>query len=213
MLVESSGNALWNAIFTLPLDKIRASPTLRAELISTFFFEPEPYIRRVIFLTTSHRGSKLALQPGVRLGIGLIRQNNPLRPIWTELTDTNGPTVFQPSFRKHALSSADGLEAENPMLMALDAQQIAHDVAYHSIIANIHHQRTPEKISDGFVHYRSAHLNGAASEHIVSAGHGCEANPEVIDEVRRVLHVHLAELSQVADSSHENLRLPQNQSY
>ena len=137
MLVEPSGDALWNAIFTQSIDQIRTSPALHAELLNTFFFEPEPYVRRVIFLTTSHRGSKLGAQPGVRLGIGLIRQNNPLRPIWTELEATNGLTVFQPWFRQHALSSADGLEAENPMLMALDAQRIANDVVYHSIIANI----------------------------------------------------------------------------
>jgi hypothetical protein len=105
--------------------------------------------------------------------------------------------VFQPWFRQHALSSADGLEAENPMLMALDGQRIANDVAYHSIIANIHHQGTPEKISDGFVHCRSAHLDGASSERIVTAGHICEANPEVIDEVRRILYVHLAEQNSV----------------
>jgi hypothetical protein len=210
MLVESSGNVLWNATFTQPLDRICASPTLRAELLDTFFFEPEPYLRRVIFLTTSHRGSKLAIQPGVRLGIGLIRQNNPLRPIWTELEATNGLSVFQPWFRQRALSSADGLEAENPMLMAIDSQRIANDVAYHSIIANISHQRTPEKISDGFVHYRSAHLDGAASEHIVTAGHGCEANPEVIDEVRRILHVHLAGLNSVLGLSPQDPDITEN---
>jgi pimeloyl-ACP methyl ester carboxylesterase len=204
MLVEPSGNALWNAIFTQPIDRIRTSPTVRAELLSTFFFEPEPYVRRVIFLTTSHRGSKLGAHPGVRLSVGLIGQNNPLRPIWTELEAINGLTVFQPGFRQRALSSVDGLEVQNPMLMALDAQRIAHDVAYHSIIANIHHQRTPEKMSDGFVHYRSAHLSGAASECIVTAGHVCEANVEVIAEVRRILHVHLARLKPVLGPSPEN---------
>jgi hypothetical protein len=213
MLVEPSGNALWNAIFTLPIDQIYASPALRAELVSTFFFEPEPYVRRVIFLTTSHRGSKLATQPGVRLGVELIRQNNPLRPIWTELEANNGLPVFQTWFRRRALSSADGLEAENPILMALDAQPIANDVAYHSIIANIHHRRTPETISDGFVHYRSAQLEGAASERIVTAGHVCEANPEVIDEVRRILHLHLTALNLVSGAACPNPCVLQNQSH
>jgi hypothetical protein len=204
MLVEPSGNALWNSIFTQPIDHIRTSPALRAELLRTFFFEPEPYVRRVIFLTTSHRGSKLGARPGVRLGVGMIRQNNPLRPIWAELEAANGPTIFQPRYRKHALSSTDGLEAENPMLMALHAQRIAKDVAYHSIIANIHHLRTPEKITDGIVHYRSAYLGGAASERIVAAGHVCEANVEVIDEVRRILHVHLAELHPITGAFAED---------
>ena len=37
MLVERSGNALWNAVFTVPIDQIQASVALRAELVDTFF--------------------------------------------------------------------------------------------------------------------------------------------------------------------------------
>ena len=81
------------------------------------------------------------------------------------------------------------------MLMALDDQPIAPTVAYHSIIANIRHHKTPEKMSDGFVNYRAADLDGAASERIVSAAHGCEADPEVIDEVRRILYLNLGKLN------------------
>ena len=149
--------------------------------------------QRTIFVTTAHRGSKIGLHPGLRLGISLIRRNNPLRPIWAELEATNGQTVFQPYVRGRALSNADGLEADNPILLALDAQPIAPGVAYHLIIANIRHKATPENINDGFVDYQSAHLDGAASERIVTATHVCEADCEVIDEVQRILHVHLAE--------------------
>ena len=172
MLVQSSDEALWNAIFTQSIAEIPTTIRLRTKLAETFFFKPEPYIRRMIFLTTGHRGSRWGAQPGVRFSINLIRRNNPLRAIWAELKATSGPAVFQPSLRNQALSSADGLEAENPMLMALDDRPIAPTVAYHSIIANIRHQKTPEKMSDGFVSYRSAHLDGAASERIVSAAHG-----------------------------------------
>jgi hypothetical protein len=44
MLVEPSGDALWNAIFTQSIDQIRTSPALHAELLNTFFFKPEPYV-------------------------------------------------------------------------------------------------------------------------------------------------------------------------
>jgi hypothetical protein len=43
------------------------------------------------------------------------------------------------------------------------------------------------------VDYASAHLDGAASECIVAASHFCEADPEVIAEVRRILTVYSAE--------------------
>jgi hypothetical protein len=164
-----------------------------AQLAEAFYFQPEPYVQRVIFVATAHRGNQAGAHPLARFGIGLIQRNNPLRPIWAELEDANGPTLFQPHLRNRALSCADGLEAENPMLMALAAQPISPDVAFHSIIANIRHKPTMEKICDGVVDYRSAHIDGAVSERIVTATHLCEADSEVINEVRQILHVHLGE--------------------
>jgi len=86
------------------------------------------------------------------------------------------------------------MRADSPLLAAIDAQPIAPGVAYHSIIATIHPKLPREAMTDGFVRYTSAHLDGTTSESIVSAAHVCvEADPEVIAEVRRILHLHLAE--------------------
>ena len=54
MLVQSSDDTLWNAIFTQSITEIPTTTRLRTELAEIFFFEPEPYIRRMIFLTTGH---------------------------------------------------------------------------------------------------------------------------------------------------------------
>jgi len=193
MLVQPSGDALWNAVFTRPVNEINTTPELLTDLAAMFFFQPEPYVRRVIFVTTAHRGGRLAGNPLVRLGVKLIRRDNPLHPVWALLEAANGRAVFQPFFRHRTPSSIDGMEAENPLLMAIHAQAIAPKVTYHSIIANIRRGSTPEKMNDGLVSYLSAHLDGAASEHIVSANHGCEANLAVIAEVRRILHTNLTE--------------------
>ncbi len=194
MLVQSSGDELWNAVFARPISEILAPPELRAELAAMFFYQPEPYVRRIIFATTAHRGGKLAAHPKARLGVRLIRGNKPLRSTWNLLQVANSEAVFQPFFQNRSLSSIDGMAAGNPLIMAVDAQSIAPEVAYHSIIANIHAGLPPEKISDGLVSYASAHINGAASEQIVTAGHSCEANPEFIAEVRRILMLHLSEI-------------------
>jgi hypothetical protein len=193
LLVQSSGAALWDSIFARPMEQVHASPALRDELAAMLLFEPEPYIHRVLFVTTAHRGGNLARQPGVRLGVELIRRHNPLRSAWDELRAANGPDVFQPYFRDRVLGSIDGMQADSPLIEAIAAQPIAPGVAYHSIIATIHPGLAPEKMTDGFVRYTSAHLDGALSERIVSATHVCEADPEVIAEVRRILHLHLAE--------------------
>jgi hypothetical protein len=79
------------------------------------------------------------------------------------------------------------------LLRAIDRQPFAPGLPYHSIIGNTRRAASLEQMSDGFISYRSAHLDGAASEQIVTTNHRCEANPEVIAEVRRILLVHLAE--------------------
>ena len=197
MLAAPSGAAIWNAVFAQPLEQIQARPELRADLADAFFYQPEPYVRRVIFVATGHRGSKLAKQPGLRLGVELIRRNNPLRQVCAELEAVNSPLVFQPFFRNRVPSSIDGMQANDPLLVALAAQPISPRVAYHSIIASRRRRllQPIEKSSDGLVNYSSTHLDGAVSECIVSASHMCEANPAVIAEVQRILTLHVSELA------------------
>ena len=174
---------------------MQSSPEQRARLISTLFYEPEPYVKRVIFVTTGHRGSEAAEWPfGVRLGVDLIGWKSPSRAERVELVAANGRAVFQPFLRNRPLSAFDGMREESPLLRAIDRQPFAPGLPYHSIIGNIRRAASPEQMSDGFISYRSAHLDGAASEQIVAVNHRCEANPEVIAEVRRILLVHLAEL-------------------
>ena len=57
-----------------------------------------------------------------------------------------------------------------------------------------HHRGPPRPAraggSDGLVPYESAHLDGVASESLVSSGHLCQDHPAVIREVRRILAEH-----------------------
>jgi pimeloyl-ACP methyl ester carboxylesterase len=195
MLVQSSGQNIWNAIFTQPLEQVQSSPERRARLSSSLFYEPEPYVKRVIFVTTGHRGSEAAEWPfGVRLGVDLVTWKSPSRAEHAELVAANGRAVFQPFLRNRPLSAFDGMREDSPLLRAIDRQPFAPGLPYHSIIGNTRRAALLDHMSDGFISYRSAHLDGAASEQIVAVNHRCEANPEVIAEVRRILLVHLAEL-------------------
>jgi len=52
--------------------------------------------------------------------------------------------------------------------------------------------RTPvEEGDDGVVEYKSAHIDGVESELIVRSGHSTQATPATIEEVRRILLLHL----------------------
>lgn|GEM_PF-4581236 len=41
------------------------------------------------------------------------------------------------------------------------------------------------------VKYTSAHIAGVESELVVRSGHSCQGNPTTIEEVRRILLMHL----------------------
>jgi hypothetical protein len=79
----------------------------------------------------------------------------------------------------------------NPAIRTLASLPIAPGVRIHSIIA-MKAGGTLADGGDGFVSYRSAHLDGVASEVIVESGHSVQGNPEAIEEVRRILLEHLA---------------------
>ena len=64
------------------------------------------------------------------------------------------------------------------------------DVTFHSIIGS--NRPAPlEQTTDGIVPYRSAHLDGVASELVVRSDHGVQKAPLAIQEVRRILYEHL----------------------
>ena len=45
-----------------------------------------------------------------------------------------------------------------------------------------------ENSTDGVVPYRSAHLDGAASEKVIAGWHDIQERPDAILELRRILH-------------------------
>ncbi len=47
-----------------------------------------------------------------------------------------------------------------------------------------------EEGDDGVVEYKSAHIDGVESELIVRSSHSTQAEPQTIEEVRRILYVH-----------------------
>jgi hypothetical protein len=97
--------------------------------------------------------------------------------------------------RGEILTSVDSQSPDNPVLKALAKLPVAPGVTAHSIIA-VEGEGDPTKGNDGVVTYASAHLDGVASEFIVRDQHSCQGNPLVIEEVRRILLVHLASLQQ-----------------
>lgn len=77
-------------------------------------------------------------------------------------------------------------------------------VTAHSIIA-VQGDGNPEDGADGIVMYKSAHIDGVASEKVVNSGHSTQGHPETIREIKRILmeHVMGSQLTGTAVSSRD----------
>lgn len=93
-------------------------------------------------------------------------------------------------------TSITNMNPSNRFIQALASMPIAEGVITHSIIA-VQGDGPPENCADGIVMYRSAHIEGVASEKVVRSGQSVQRNPETIQEVKRILMEH-AEQAAVA---------------
>lgn len=84
-------------------------------------------------------------------------------------------------------SSVDNMRPDSTFTVTLASIPIDPHVIAHSIIPVLG-GAPPEGQNDGVVEYSSAHLEGVASEFVVyHSGHSTQANPETIQETRRIL--------------------------
>jgi pimeloyl-ACP methyl ester carboxylesterase len=190
VMVQDSRSRLWESVSDRPVDRVLGPPEAREVLREAFFYERVPEVRRVVFIATPHRGSRLDQGKINRIGSRLIRHVDPLQEAYKAILASNDPDFFKEAFRSGLATSVDQLAWDHPRLVALNELGVHPSVPYHSIIAD---RRDPPLAggTDGIVPYDSAHLVGALSEALVSGGHLCQADPQVIAEVRRILVEHL----------------------
>jgi pimeloyl-ACP methyl ester carboxylesterase len=187
MMVVESGTRLWSDVSDRPFDELVGEPDDRNMFGQVLLVKPLPGVRRVVFIATPHRGSRLDGGWMQSLGSRLVRRTDPMRSACDRLIACNDRGFFKADFRHGLPSSIDELQWEAPFLKGLFELSPSPDVKLHSIIAVRPDRR---ERTDGLVSYASAHLDGASSELVISAGHLCQDHPEVIREVRRVLLEH-----------------------
>ncbi|WP_165065767.1 esterase/lipase family protein [Paludisphaera rhizosphaerae] len=187
-MTVSSGDELWQLNSDQSFDDILGPPDVLAQLRRLLFFEPEPFVKRVVFLATPHRGSDLGKNLIGRVSTSFISDPDYIHKLLSQLVKDN-PDAFNRKFRRFP-TSIETLATDSPILTAILDMKPATDVAYHSIIGSIRPDDR-RQTTDGVVPYRSSHLDGVASEKIVRSDHGVQKDPLAIREVRRILHEHL----------------------
>lgn len=188
-MVVESGDGFWQLNTDRPFDERLQGPTkVLDELKRYMFFQPLPFVRRVVFLGTPHRGSDLSRGFVGRVSAGLINDPDHIADLLAQIVKQN-PGAFDRRHFRRLPSSIETLETNGDMLLALLAMKPGPGVAFHSIIGSL--RPVPLKnTTDGIVSYSSSHFDGAASEVIVRSDHGVQANPLAILEVRRILLEH-----------------------
>ena len=170
----------------------------RELLTHALLIKPLPFVRRVIFIATPHRGSYQALGMLGRIGSWLVTMPGRFTKLSVDMLTLQekglfvGPMTGIPT-------SIDNMNPTNRFILGLSASPIADGVIAHSIVG-VEGGGPPALGGDGVVKYSSAHIDGVASEKIVNSAHSMQGNPETIQEVKRILIEH-------ANISTSNIRL------
>jgi pimeloyl-ACP methyl ester carboxylesterase len=193
LVVRKGGEELWKQFTDTPPEKLKISAPAKDHLLKIVNFEPREDIRRVVFVATPHQGSQLAMNPFAEFFSNMVRLPN--------LFTSGERLVMVNSIRNNLrdlfvapANSIRFLRAKSPLLLAILKLPMSKQVTYHSVIGDQGKGDTPHS-SDGVVPYWSSHLPNAKSEKVVPSGHGANEDPEGIEEIRRILRLHLLESS------------------
>ncbi len=175
LMISYSDGSLWPKLME------QKSPYLH----SLVQFKPVPFVSRVIFMATPHKGAYMASQWTGRLGDRLISfPKYFLRKVAQSLQSLGLPVNAIPS-------GIDNLAPNSTFMQRLNKLRMAN-VPFHSIIGNKEKAGEPGG-SDGIVPYWSSHFPGEQSELIVKSGHSVQNKMRTIEEVRRILLLHAKE--------------------
>ena len=94
--------------------------------------------------------------------------------------------------KKIRFDSITNLSATSPFTVTYNRVPVRDDVTYHSIIGTRKDDVGPGS-SDGVVPYESSHIDFAVSERLVHSGHPAQQHPDAINELKRILLLHLQE--------------------
>jgi len=187
-----SGDAFWANVSDAPFDAVALPPADKELLRKALFVKPLPFVTEVIFLATPQRGSYLAGPQLVRrLASYFVRLPSSLLSVGASLARL-APAGGSGLQLAQIPTSIDNMSPGNPFIKSLAGIPVSPNVIAHSIIA-VDSDAPLDQAGDGVVKYRSAHVDGVASELVVHSPHsGMQAAPQTVEEVRRIFLEHSA---------------------
>jgi triacylglycerol esterase/lipase EstA (alpha/beta hydrolase family) len=198
--VNSSEDRIWKLFSDESFDdfvkELELEPEQAEALRRSLFFERLPFITRVVFMATPHRGADLAVNPIVEWCTNLIELPANLATALGSAVK-KGQRFFRAAQREQVterLESASGiagLAPDNIAQESISKWPFPDGLAIHSIIGN--DEGTDPTGTDGVVPYTSSHLDAVLSEKVIHSGHNVQTHAEALLELRRILLLHLTE--------------------
>ncbi len=189
LMVTDARDKIWRDFFGATPAKTLMTAETRKLLEEALVFDHRRDVQRVIFISTPHRGSKLATSWIGRIGSSLVRTPRLFGPIYDEMKLLLIPDPAAGQFSRMP-NSVDTLEPNDRFVHAVNKLPITPGIPYNSIMGDRGRGDTPNS-SDGVVPYWSSHLEGAESELVVNSDHGAQYNADAIREVKRILRKNL----------------------
>ena len=185
LMITDAGDKIWRDIFGTSPQQTPLSGEGRDLLENSIVFNHRPEVKRVIFISTPHRGSAIASGWIGRIGSSLVRTPRTFASIYASMRPLEKPDPAAAHLRRMP-NSVDTLAPNDRFVRSVNKLPITPGIPYHSIMGDRGRGDTPNS-SDGVVPYWSSHLDGAESELIVHSDHGAQSNPDAIREVERIL--------------------------
>ncbi|MCA9063561.1 MAG: alpha/beta hydrolase [Planctomycetaceae bacterium] len=194
LMTIDSQEQFWNSVSPVPLTQLQATEEQRNEIHRVFFFQSNRSVSRIVTIASPYGGSSLSNRFTRWLSgafIWLPRRTQELTQLVSGRSDDSWwQRMFSPR------TSVDSLAKESAVLRLISNATFSPSVELHNIVG-VRRGHSQADWSDGVVTWQSAHRPDAVSEKVVHAGHSdIQRNPETIEEVKRVLKLHLQTINQ-----------------
>ncbi|HSO61324.1 MAG TPA: alpha/beta fold hydrolase [Desulfobacterales bacterium] len=182
-----SGDRFWEQAFNVPIDRMDVSSDTRELLRRSLYYEPLPFVHRVVFISTPHHGSHFTGGYISDLLRRLISLPGTLLSPLQEVFQRSPEAVTARAMGGEIPRSTDNMSPSSHFIKTFSSIPIAPGVIAHSIIAVANPEDPQAEWDDGVVPYKSAHIDGVDSELGVHSGPSAQESPLAIEEVRRIL--------------------------
>ena len=176
----------WERTVGAPAREILSTLPTDSPVYHALIFRANPRVKRIVFICTPHRGSKMATSALGEIGTRLITLP---RSFGTAINSSMGHELKEIRGLSRHPNAVSGLAPDNPTLKVMDTVPV--QAAYHSIIGDRGKPGPLADSTDGVVPYWSSHMDKAQSELIVPGPHGSCQLPQTIEELKRLLRLHL----------------------